>query len=114
VRVIALSCPSCTRPSATDVLSQILAARRRTIVGVARLPAGIRSGLAAAGTLRQLYQGTLAEVREAAEQCREWLGVELPATLSVAVGAPAPDRAQVTAALDAASNWVAMLRARKL
>jgi hypothetical protein len=109
--VISLSCPSCTRPSVTEELSQIVAARRRTLTGLAGLPAGVRGGLAATGTLQQLYRGTLTEVREAAERCRDRLGVRLPKPLEGEVDAVVADRERVTAVLDAASTWLTCLGA---
>jgi len=109
VTVIALSCPNCTRLSASDELTQIVAARRRTLACVGVLSADARADLAADGTLDRLYLGTVAEVREAAERCREWLGVDLPAALTDAEQAAAPSRAQVAAVLDAAGEWVAAL-----
>lgn len=112
VSVIALSCPSCAGPSVTDELGQIVAARRRTLAGVARLPAGVRAGLVASGTLDRLREGTVAEVREAAERCRSRLGVDPPARLAHALRSPAADDAQVLAVLDAASEWLAALAAR--
>jgi hypothetical protein len=113
VSIIALTCPSCAGESVTDELGQIVAARRRTLAGVARLPAGIRAGLAAAGTLDQLHEGTVAEVREAVERCRSRLGVEPPARLVSALRSPAPDWERVLAVLDAASEWLATLAARQ-
>jgi hypothetical protein len=111
VTVIALSCPNCTRPSATDELTEIVAARRRTIAGLNGLPPRTRAELATDGTLDRLYLGTIADVHEAAQRCREWLGVELPDRLVDSANSPTPDSAQVAAALDVASEWVAALRA---
>jgi hypothetical protein len=91
-----------------------VAARRRTLAGVARLPPGVRAGLVAAGTLDRLHQGTVAEVREAVERCRSRLGVEPPARLTAALRSPAPDRERVLAVLDAASEWLATLAARQV
>jgi hypothetical protein len=112
VSVIALNCPSCARASVTDELGQIVAARRQTLAGVARLPAGIRAGLAATGTLDRLYQGTVAEVREAVGRCRLRLGVDPPARLARALRSPAPDREGVLVVLDTATGWLAALAAR--
>jgi hypothetical protein len=112
VSVIALSCPGCTRPSATEELSQIVAARQRTLAGVASLPPGTRAGLAATGTLDRLYQGTIAEVREAPERCRAWLGVELPAGLDGATRPAVPDGAYAARVLNTATAWLAALNAQ--
>jgi hypothetical protein len=107
--VIALSCPGCTRPCVTEELNQIVAARQRTIAGVANLPPATRAGLAATGTLERLYRGTVAEVCAAAERCRAWLGVELPARLRAEACPSSAGRGQVSAVLDAANAWVAGL-----
>jgi hypothetical protein len=107
--VIALSCPGCARPCVTEELNQIVAARQRTIAGVANLPPATRAGLAAAGTLERLYRGTVAEVCAAAERCRAWLGVEPPARLRAEACLSSAGRGQVSAMLDAASTWVAGL-----
>jgi hypothetical protein len=107
---LSLHCASCAgpdRPAPADELAEMLAARRMTLTGLSRLPARIRAELDAAGTLARLYQGTLAEVREAVDRCRTASGGEPPA---LPAGARAVDPGQVTALLDAVADWAARLR----
>jgi hypothetical protein len=117
VTVIALCCPNCdlrSVSSATDELSQLVAARRRTMAGLGGLPARTRADLAATGTLDRLYLGTVDEVLEAAERCRRRLGVDLPAGLgagSVVAPDAAEGRAKAVAVLEAATAWVTELDA---
>lgn len=99
---VALRCADCAEPSAADELTEIVAARRRTMDGLAGLPTGLRADLAESGTLAEVYRGTVLDVQEAAERCGAELGVEPPAEPE-----PARDRARATAALDAASHWLA-------
>jgi hypothetical protein len=99
---VALRCPDCAEPSAADELTEIVAARRRTIDGLAGLPTGLRADLAASGTLAEVYRGTVLDVHEAAERCGAELGVEPPGEPE-----PALERARATATLDAASEWLA-------
>jgi hypothetical protein len=101
-----LHCPSCAgAASAADELTEMVAARRLTLAGLAALPAGIRADLAARGTLSALYATTVAEVREVAERCRGELGGELPAGLRIV--REQPDRGAAGAVLDAAADWLA-------
>lgn len=110
VRVVSVSCPSCTGWSEIDELGQIVAAWRRTLGGIARLPAATQTALAAAGVLARLHQSTVIEVREATERCRERIGIDPPPGLVAVMRAACPDRAQVVAVLDAAGDWVVALR----
>ncbi|HEV7787979.1 MAG TPA: hypothetical protein VGP05_03120 [Pseudonocardia sp.] len=112
VNVIALCCPNCdlrSVSSATDELSQVVAARRRTMAGLGGLPARTRADLAATGTLDRVYLGTVDEVLEAAERCRRRLGVDLPAGLGAEPAVPT-DRGvgleRAVAVLEAATAWV--------
>lgn len=135
VRGLALRCPDCTDRSATEQLTEIVAARRRTLVGLAGLPSRTRAELADSGTLGEVYRGTVAAVREAAGRCRDQTGIEPPSCLrtdpggvrdalpvgalaAASVGAPSEppaarglssDRARASAVLDAAADWVARL-----
>jgi hypothetical protein len=134
VRGLALRCPDCADPSATEQLTEIVAARRRTLVGLAGLPSRTRAELADSGALGEVYRGTVAAVREAAGRCRDQTGIEPPGCLradppawprdAVPAGAVAvagvpgeppagcglsSDRARATAVLDAAADWVARL-----
>jgi hypothetical protein len=107
---LTLHCPNCAgpvSPSPADELTEIVAARRLTIAALAGLPARTRAELDASGTLARLYQTTVAEVREAAERCRAQFGGELPSGLRGARSG-VPDRAQVAAVLDAATDWIAL------
>lgn len=90
---IALRCPTCAdqERSSTEELSEIVSIRRRTLAGVAQLPARTREELDASGIVARLRQACAVEVRDAAERCRLQLGAELPSAL----------RAQVSALLDA-------------
>ena len=101
---LTLHCDSCagpTVPSPVYELTEMIAARRLTIAGLAGLPVATRADLESDGTIEALYLGTVADVREAAQRCRAELGRELPAALCP--GAPA--RALPT--LDAAAAWLA-------
>jgi hypothetical protein len=111
---LTLHCPNCAgpgSPSPAAELTEIVAARRLTITGLAGLPARTRADLDASGTLARLYQTTVAEVREAAERCRAQFGGELPSGLRGARPGT-PDRTQVAAVLDAATDWLARLAPR--
>jgi hypothetical protein len=108
---IALGCPNCVSAdgqSPAAELTEIVAIRRRTMAGVAELPAQARAELDASGTLAGLYRVTVTEVRDAAERCRRQFGADLPAALRAA-RANVADRAQVGAVLDAATDWAAGL-----
>lgn len=93
---IALTCPNCVEPERTVVeeLTEIVSIRRRTLAGLAQLPARARAELDASGTLARLCQTMVTEVRDAAERSRAQLGTELPLAI----------RTQVTALLDAAGD----------
>ncbi|HEY2204813.1 MAG TPA: hypothetical protein VGH99_10115 [Pseudonocardia sp.] len=84
---IALHCPNCPPSSPAEELREMVAARRRTLTGLAGLPAPVRAELAASGTLGRIYGSTVAEVREAVERCGVQLGVRPPAGLT---GVPGP------------------------
>jgi hypothetical protein len=136
VRGLALRCSDCADPSATEQLTEIVAARRRTLVGLAGLPSRTRAELADSGALGEVYRGTVAAVREAAGRCQDQTGIEppgclradppgwpgdtVPAGVVAAASAGVPgepsagrglssDRARATAVLDAAADWVARL-----
>ncbi|MGQ0481032.1 MAG: hypothetical protein ACT4O0_08400 [Pseudonocardia sp.] len=53
---ITLRCPSCAPRSAAEEIAQARAARRRTLAGVAALPAATRARLAADGMLAALHR----------------------------------------------------------
>ncbi|HEY1973317.1 MAG TPA: hypothetical protein VGH89_35570 [Pseudonocardia sp.] len=111
---LTLHCPNCAGQGASspaDELTEIVAARRRTMAGLAGLPERTRADLDASGTLSRLYQSTVAEVRDAAERCRAQFGGELPAGLRAARPGAA-DRRQAAAVLDAAADWLARFTAR--
>jgi hypothetical protein len=108
VTVHCANCAGSGAPSPADELAEMVAASRLTIAGLAGLPTRARADLAASGTLARFYQATVAEVRDAAERCRAQFGTELPVSLRSARAGVA-DGTQVTAALDAASVWLARL-----
>ncbi|WP_156934782.1 hypothetical protein [Pseudonocardia spinosispora] len=93
---IALTCPNCVEPqrSVVEELAEIVSIGRRTLAGLAQLPARARDELDASGTVARLCQTMVTEVRDAAERCRSQLGTELPLAL----------RTQVAALLDAAGD----------
>ncbi|MBO0877755.1 MAG: hypothetical protein J2P19_30635 [Pseudonocardia sp.] len=128
VHGLALRCPYCADRSVTEQLTEIVAARRRTMVGLAGLPSRTRADLAESGTLGEIYRGTITAVREAAGRCRDQTGIEPPHCLrtdpSADVGDGAvpgaraeawagrwlsSDRARAAAVLDAAADWAARL-----
>lgn len=127
VHGLALRCPDCADRSAADQLTEIVAAHRRTLAGLAGLPSRTRADLAESGTLGEIYRSTVAAVREAAGRCRDQTGIEPPSCLradppagawdGAPPGIPEPragrglsfDRARATAVLDAAADWVARL-----
>jgi hypothetical protein len=112
VHGLALRCPGCADRSAAEQLTEIVAARRRTLVGLAGLPSRTRADLAESGTLGEIYRSTIVAVREAAGRCRDQIGIEPPGCLRGETPAGrglSSDRARATAVLDAAADWVARL-----
>jgi hypothetical protein len=126
-----LHCPNCAgpvHPSPVDELSEMVAARRVTIAGLAGLPDRTRADLDGSGALARLYQSMVTEVRDVAERCRAQFGGELPAGLravradSGADSGPdarldVSDRTQVWVTevwvvLDAAADWLARVTPR--
>jgi hypothetical protein len=108
---LTLHCPNCAgpvQPSPVHELSEMVAACRVTIAGLAGLPDRTRADLDVSGTLARLYQSMVAEVREAAERCRTQFGGELPAGLR-ATRPEVSDRTEVCAVLDSTADWLAAL-----
>lgn len=89
---LAMSCPMCPEPTETEQLAEIVAARRRTLAGVAGLPEPVRAELVMSGALDSIHRGTVSDVLEAAWRWQARHGGTLPVPLR---GVPSPTPAEV-------------------
>lgn len=89
---LAMSCPMCPEATETEQLAEIVAARRRTLAGVAGLPESVRAELVMSGALDSIHRGTVADVLEAAGRWQARHGGTLPVALR---GLPSPTSAEV-------------------
>ncbi|HZZ52134.1 MAG TPA: hypothetical protein VFE65_34995 [Pseudonocardia sp.] len=102
---LTVHCPNCAGalpPTPIRELAEMLAARRRTLAGIAALPEPTRAGLVASGVLAQLCAAALADVEDTVRRCRPQIVTEPPEIWT----AGAVDVDQLVVVLAAVARWL--------